>query len=187
MQDSGSVPVTLLLRSWAEGDRSREDELFTAVHAQLLRIAEHQMRAERAGHTLDPAALVSEAYLRLRSANPDFVDRVHFFAIASRVMRRVLIDHARRRLADKRGGGLRVVTLQTDLQVAGSPSVDASRLETVLARLEQLDARKAEIFCLRHLAGLSNEEIATHAGLSPRTVRRELLFVRAFIRRELAS
>lgn len=180
-------PVTRLLRRWAAGDRSCEDELFESVYGELSRIAEHQMRGERPGHTLEPAALVSEAYLRLCGAGQDYTDRVHFYAIASRVMRRMLIDHARAREADKRGGGAQVVTLQTDIQAADSPPVDASRLEDALARLERLDPQKAEFVALRHLAGLSNAEIARRAGVSERTVRRALEFARAFVRRELAG
>jgi RNA polymerase sigma factor (TIGR02999 family) len=186
MADPDTAPVTRLLRRWSAGDRSCEEELFGAVYDELVRIAERQMRAERPGHTLDPPGLVSEAYLRLCAADQDYADRVHFFAVAARVMRRFLIDHARARDADKRGGRQHAVTLRTDLQAADDPPVDAARLEKAIAKLERLDARKAEFFRLRHLAGMSTDEIAAHANASARTVRRELQFVRAFVRRELA-
>lgn len=181
-----AVPVTRLLRRWSAGDRSCEAELFDAVYAELSEIGERHMRMERAGHTLEPAALVHEAYLRLREADQNLTDRVHFFAIASRVMRRLLIDHARARQADKRSGGARLVTLRTDLDAPESPPVDASRLEEALARLERLDPQKAELVAMRHLAGLTNEEIADQKGISERSVRRGLAFARAFVRRELA-
>lgn len=187
MADSESSPVTRLLRRWTDGDRSCEAELFDAVYAELERIAEHQMRGERAGHTLEPTALVHEAYLRLRESDQVYEDRVHFFAIASRVMRRLLIDHARARRAEKRGGDAPVVTLRTDLDAAETPLVDAGRLETALSRLEELDPQKANFVAMRHLAGLSNAEIAGLSGVSERTVRRGLVFARAFVRRELAT
>lgn len=145
------------------------------------------MQSERADHTLEPAALVHEAYLRLRDSDQEFVDRTHFFAIASRVMRRLLIDHARALRADKRGGDARLVTLHTGIDAPQAPPVDAERLEAALARLEAYDAQKAEYVAMRHLAGLSNAEIAAQAGVSERTVRRALAFARAFVRRELAG
>lgn len=179
--------VTRLLRRWTAGDRSCETELFDAVYSELSKIAEHQMRGERAGHTLEPAALVHETYLRLLESDQAFEDRVHFFAIASRVMRRLLIDHARARRADKRGGEAQVVTLRTDLDAAETPLVDAGRLESALSRLEELDPQKAEFVAMRYLAGLSNAEIAALSNVSERTVRRALAFARAFVRRELAG
>lgn len=187
MRDRDKPPVTRLLRLWSSGDHACEEELFGAVYDELADIAELQMRGERPGHTLEPAALVSEAYLRLCGADREYTDRVHFFAIASRVMRRLLIDHARARGADKRGGGAQVVTLQTDLEDAGTDPLDADRLEQALEALERFDPRKADFVAMRHLAGLSASEIAGQAGLSERTVRRELEFARAFVRRELAG
>ena len=180
-----ALPITHLLERWCQGDRSSEDELFAAVHSELTLIAERLMRHERPGHTIDPASLVSEAYLRLRTSDLICVDRVHFYAVAARVMRRFLIDYARARRADKRGGGA-VVTLQTDLQGAGAAPLSVRRFEQALSALERLDPRKAEFVVLRHLTGLSNAEIAAGANVSERSVRRDLSYARAFIRREIA-
>lgn len=187
MSAPDGTPVTRLLERWSEGDRSCEAELFEAVYDELAGIADVHMRRERPGHTLEPAALVHEAYLRLRDSGQPFADRVHFFAIASRVMRRLLTDHARARSADKRGGGTELVTLHTDLRVAESSLVNAARLEDALETLGRIDAQKAEFVVMRHLVGMRTADIATTAGVSERTVRRDLAFARAFIRRELAG
>ena len=183
----GEVPVTMLLRRWSAGDRSVEEVLFRAIYGELERIAGRLMGNERDDHTLRPAALVSEAYLRLQKAGLEYSDRRHFLAVAARVMRRYLVDHARARARLKRGGGGEPVTLQTGLLPAPSAPPDILVFDRALRRLEAQDARKARFVELRHLAGLKNEEIAELAGVSLRTVKRELAFARAFLRAEIEA
>jgi RNA polymerase sigma factor (TIGR02999 family) len=179
------VPVTTLLRRWSAGDRSVEDALFAAIYGDLRRIASRIMRREQSGHTLQPTALVNEAYLRLEQSDVDFGDRTHFLSVAARVMRRFLVDHARGRARLKRGGAGERVTLDPALMRASDEPLDILAFDRALSRLEALDARKAEFVQLRHLAGLGLDEIADMAGVSTRTVKRELQFARAFLRSEL--
>lgn len=185
MSDSDEASITLLLDRWRQGDRSAERQLFDAIYIELRRLAGQLMRAERRDHTLQPTALVHEAYLRLLPAAADLRDRVHFFAVAARVMRRVLIDYARARGRAKRAGVGQQVTLSEDVMRGASGDVDLLVLDQALDRLESLDERKARFVEMRYLAGLSNNEIAAASGVSERTVKRELQFGRAWLRREI--
>lgn len=185
MKDADANPITLLLERWKEGDPSAERQLFDLLYAELKQLAGRLMRAERSDHTLQPTALVHEAYLRLVPAAVDWRDRSHFLAMAARVMRRVLVDHARARGRIKRAGDPRKVTLEENLVPAASGDVDILFLDQALDRLEALDERKARFIEMRYLAGLSNREIAEAAGVSERTVKRELQFGRAWLRREI--
>lgn len=187
MPDLRQTPVTLLLQRWKGGDATAERELFELLYAELKRVAVRLMESERAGHTLQPTALVNEAYLRLAPADVDWQDRGHFLAMAARVMRRALVDHARARGRGKRGGGAQQVTLDGDAMPAGSDAVDFLVLDRALDRLQALDERKARFVEMRYLAGLSNREIADAAGVSERTVKRELQFGRAWLRSELEA
>lgn len=185
MPELDGTPVTLLLRRWRAGDAAAERQLFDALHAELKRMAGRLMRGERGEHTLQPTALVNEAYLRLAPADIDWEDRTHFLAVAARVMRRVLVDHARARARDKRGPGARRVTLDPDAVPSPDGAVDFLAVDRALDRLEASDARKAKFLEMRYLAGLSNREIAAAAGVSERTVKRDLQFGRAWLRSEL--
>lgn len=185
MTESNEAPVTRLLAQWREGDGESETELFQTIYAELEHLAGHLLRSERGNHTLEPPSLVSECYLRLKGSDQNYVDRSHFFAVATRVMRRLLIDHARGRARAKRGGAWHQVTLHTELQAAPDDPVDILAFERALQKLEAADARKGEFVQLRHIAGLSNTEIAELCGVSTRTVKRDLQFARAFIRHEL--
>ena len=187
MADSEATPITQLLRRWREGDPAAERELFDVLHAELRRLAGHFMRGERRDHTLQPTELVHEVYLRLRPAEVEWRDRVHFFAMAGRVMRRVLTDHARARKRAKRAGVGRQVTLDDEVMPGGAGAVDFGVLDQALDRLEAQDERKARFVEMRYLAGLSNHEIAEAAGTSERTVKRELQFARAWLRRVIAE
>src|SRR5579863_10160868 len=141
--DAEAKKVTALLHDWRAGDRSALDQLVPIVYAELRKLAASFMRGERPGHTLRPTDLVSEAYLRLLGAPPsDFADRAHFFAIAGRTMRQILVDHARRRGRDKRGGGDRPVTIDEDAIATDRPEVLVA-LDDALVELESFDARKA--------------------------------------------
>lgn len=143
------------------------------------------MGPERRDHTLQPTELVNEAYLRLCPGAGAWNDRVHFLAVAARVMRHVLVDHARARASRKRSGAGRPVTLNEAVMPAASPSIDLQVLSDALDRLEAHDERKARFVEMRYLAGLTNDEIAQVAGVSARTVKRELQFGRAWLRREI--
>ena len=173
---AGQTEVTRLLRAGAAG----RDALFEHVHAELRALAGARMRGERGGHTLQATALVHEAWLRLVDhRNADWRDRAHFYGAAGEAMRRILIDHARRAAAEKRGRGLERVTLgalESELEVEADEAV---ALAEALARLEQHDPRAAEVTRLRFFAGLSVEETAQALGLTPRTVHREWTYARA--------
>jgi RNA polymerase sigma factor (TIGR02999 family) len=174
--------VTTLLREWAQGNQAAGDQLFPILYGELRRQAGRYMRRERRCHTLQPSGLVNEAYLRLAgSPDLDWHDRAHFFAIASRVMRQVLVDHARRRKAAKREGCL--VTLDD----ADAPAVplDVLDLESALAELDALDPRQARVVELRFFGGLDVDETADVLGLSARTVKREWKTARAWLQRRL--
>lgn len=155
------------------------------VYAELRTIAAKHLRSERSGHTLQPTALVSEAYLRLRGlGDVPWHDRAHFFAIASRIMRRVLVDHARASLAQKRGAGSPMVQLAEGLHEGGTPSMDAEQLIDLDRALDQLAAeepRLSRFIELRFFGGLKIEEIAELLGCSPRTAKRDWTFARAWL------
>lgn len=184
---AGALPskapaVTTLLRAWAQGDEAAGERLFPLLYGELRRQAARYMRRERRGHTLQPSGLVNEAYLRLAgSPAPDWHDRTHFFAIAARVMRQVLVDHARRRQAAKREG------CQVTLEDAGAPEapLELLDLESALAELVALDPRQARVVELRFFGGLDVDETAEVLGLSPRTVKREWQTARAWLQHRL--
>lgn len=144
-------PITLLLRRRSAGDQSAESELAALIYAPLHEIAERQMRGERVGHSLSPTALVHEAWLRLAAGQAlPAADRLQFYALAARRMRQVLVDHARRRSADKRGAAVHPVTLTDAMAVADSQDIDALALEQALTQLAELDPRKAQVVELRY-------------------------------------
>jgi RNA polymerase sigma factor (TIGR02999 family) len=179
--------VTRLLRRWGDGDESALAALMPAVHDELRRLARSYMRRERDGHTLEPTALVHEAYLRLVDQREvRWASRGHFFALAAQAMRRVLVDHARAHAAAKRGGRAERVTLSG--VAAATPEVsdvDILWLHEALEALAALDARQARVVELRHFAGLSVEEVADVLGISPATVKREWATARAWLAHRL--
>jgi RNA polymerase sigma factor (TIGR02999 family) len=179
-----SSRITVLLQRSREGDKDALESVLPLLYRELRRIAAGQLARERAGHTLQPTALVHEAYLRLVDQEQrDWVDRGHFLALAATAMRRVLVHHAERRAAAKRGGDLRRVTLPAEL--AGEDLPDMIALDRALERLAAIDPRGAQVVELRFFGGLSNEEAAGVLGLSSRTVEREWRVTRAWLRREL--
>lgn len=179
-------PVTGLLVDWANGDASAFDRLVPLVHHELRRLARRQMHGERAGHTLQTTALVNEAYMRLLGLERvRWQDRGHFFAMAARLMRRVLVDHARSRQYQKRGGGSEHVVFDEELVAAGERPADMVALDDALALLAVVDKRKSDVVELRFFGGCSVEETAQALGVSPETVMRDWRFAKAWLLREL--
>jgi RNA polymerase sigma factor (TIGR02999 family) len=179
--------VTVLLRDWKSGDPQALQELMPLVYAELHRLAISFMRGERPNHTFRPTELVSEAYVRLaESSQAGFNDRVHFFAVAARTMRHVLVDHARARGAAKRGDGQRPVTLEEAVVAADRPDAMLA-LDEAIAALEKLDDRKARVVEMHYFAGLTQDEIAEALDVHVNTVARDLRFSEAWIRRHLSG
>jgi RNA polymerase sigma factor (TIGR02999 family) len=183
-----SASNTELLALWGEGRRDALDELVPFVYSELRRLARAQLARERLGHTLQPTALVNEVFLRLGSYQRiPWQDRAHFFAVAARIMRRVLVDHARRRRAAKRGGKQEPITL-SESHVQGKPlNVDLIALDEALDRLEKKDARQSTVVEMRYFGGLSDEEIAEALGTSVPTVKRDWRVAKLWLRRELST
>lgn len=177
--------VTQLLLDWSHGDEASLEELLPLIYDELRQLAHVQMLRERRDHTLQTTALVHEAYLRLvDQQRVSFRGRAHFFGAAARVMRRLLVDHARRRLTEKRGGGAKVA-LDEALAMAPRRAAELVALDGALADLERLDRRQCHIVELRYFAGLTLEETAAAVGVSPTTVKREWSVARAWLYRQL--
>jgi RNA polymerase sigma factor (TIGR02999 family) len=180
--------VTAMLDAWSRGDVHALDRLLPLVYAELRQIAARRLRGERAGHTLQPTALVHEAYLRLvEQRNVDWQDRAHFYGVAAQVMRRVLVDHARRHAARKRGDGAHRVPLEDVVQVLAAPDTSVLGLDQALTRLEQVDPSLAQIVELRAFGGMTIEEAAHVLKVSPSTAKREWRTAKAWLTRELGS
>jgi RNA polymerase sigma-70 factor, ECF subfamily len=178
--------VTELLRAWGDGDDGALEQLTPLVEAELRRLARGYMRRERPGHTLQTTALVNEAFLRLTDARSvQWQDRAHFLAISARLMRRVLVDHARSRGYRKRGGGAERVTLDEGQVIAPEPEVDVVALDRALQSLAEMDARKSRVVELRYFGGLSVEETAEVLKVSTDTVKRDWRLAKLWLLREL--
>ncbi|HEV2247590.1 MAG TPA: sigma-70 family RNA polymerase sigma factor [Terriglobia bacterium] len=183
--DSGAKPVTVLLARWSAGDQSALDALLPLVYTELRDIARRFLSAERPGHTLQSTALVHEAYLRMVDQSPSGIEsRMQFFAVAARLMRQILVDHARERQASKRGGG-NVITLDESAEIAPKQDLDLLALDDALNELSRLDERQARIVELRFFAGLSIEETSRVLDVSPVTVTRSWTNARLWLQREL--
>ena len=177
--------VTELLVKWGAGDSAAPNELFSVVYDELRRLARSYMRRERPGHTLETTSLVHEAYLRLSGQNALWRNRAHFFGVAAQMMRRILVDHAKRRQTAKRGAGFQQLSLDTARLISNQPELNLVTLDGVLERLEQMDPQRGRIVELRFYGGLSNEESAEVLGISRATVQRQWAGARAWLRREL--
>ena len=194
MQRPDAREITHLLKAWAGGDRGALDQLTPVVYERLRRMAAHYLRQERQGHTLQPTALVHDAFVRLLDgADVNWRDRGHFYAVASNVMRRVLVDAARARLAEKRGAGAPRADHSTAfdfdrLPAAGSDDAQMlCDLDAVLSALARLDPRRAQVVELRFFGGLTVEETALALDTSPQTVMRDWKVARAWLARELGA
>lgn len=177
--------MTMLLRDWRAGSEEALHELTPLVYGELHKLAVVYMRGERAGHTMRPTDLVGDAFLRLaQGQNPEWDDRVHFFGIAARIMRQILVDYARKRNAEKRGAGEHPVTLEDGLVGAEGPA-ELLALHDALQALAKFDERKARAVELRSFGGLNQQEIATVLGVHVNTVASDLRLADAWLRREL--
>jgi RNA polymerase sigma-70 factor (ECF subfamily) len=180
--------ITRLLTGWRQGDRAALDELWPLIRTELHRLARRHLNRERQNHTIQPSSLVQEAFVRLMpGADAGWHNRTHFFAVASQVMRHVLVDYARQRLRQKRGGA--AVHIPIDAAVVLSPEQveQIVAVDLALQRLAKDDERKSRVFEMRFFGGLTVEEIAGILGVAPNTVIRDWSFARAWLRRELGS
>jgi RNA polymerase sigma-70 factor (ECF subfamily) len=178
--------VTALLHAWRAGDQSALDRLFPVVHGELRRIARRYMARERQGHTLQPSALVNEAFLRLVDVHGvQWQDRAHFFALSAQMMRRILVNYALARGAGKRGGAARQVSLDEAMVVSPARDSELVELDAALQLLAKVDPRKAQTVELRFFAGLSVEETAVVLKVSPQTVLRDWKLSKTWLAREM--
>ncbi len=179
--------VTRLLSELRQGSRSALEQLTPLVVNELHRLAKHYMRGEAEGHTLQATALVNEAYMKLVNMELDWQSRAHFFAVAATQMRRILVDHARSKLAEKRGGKILRVTLEENLNANAESNHDLIFIDELLSQLNEFDARAARLFELRLFAGLSNNEIAAVEDISMSSVEREIRVAKAWLLNELKN
>lgn len=186
MSPASSTQINRLLAEWGRGDQEAREELIPVVYDELRRIERRRLWHERPDHTLQSAALVNEAYLRLVGSKPlEWQNRAHFFGVAAQMMRHILVDHARNRLAAKRGAGAPRLQLDPEIASPQQTEVDVVALDGALTKLAGLDSRASRLIELRFLGGLSVEETAVVLGISPRTVKREWAAARAWLRLEM--
>ena len=186
MSAASSQEITALLAAWGSGDQTALDQLMPLVYDELRRIAHRYLGRERVGHTLQSAALVNEAYLKLLGERQmDWQNRAHFFAVAAQAMRQILVDYARTRNRDRRGGGAQRVSLVDALAVADEQSAELVALDDALNGLAVFDKRKSKVAELRFFGGLSVEETAEVLHVAPITVMREWRLAKAWLYREL--
>ena len=180
--------ITQLLAEWSEGNQSALDELYPLVYDELHRLARRYMSRERQDHTLQTTALINEAYVRLvDQKNVHWANRSHFFAISAQIMRRILIDHARRHAYAKRGGGAQQVSLEEAAIVSRAAGAELLRLDEALKSLAHMDPRRSQVVELRYFGGLNNEEIAGVLNISENTVTRDWNMARAWLHQQLSE
>jgi len=185
---SGTSDITRLLRAWSEGNKEALDRLTPLVHGELRRMARRLMAAQRLNHTLQATALINEVYLRLVDVQQvSWQDRAHFFALCALAMRQILVDYARRRGSEKRGGDQVSIELEESLASDSTNQIDLLELDEALNRLAKLDPRKSQVIELRFFGGLSVRETAEALKISPETVHRDWKFARAWLYGELSG
>ncbi len=186
MHRKSTTPVTDLLVRWRSGDQQALDELVPLVYDELRRLAHHYLRQERSDHTLQSTALVHEAYMRLAGQHPpEWRDRTHFFGIAARIMRQILVEYARGRGAAKRGGQACRVTLDATIAAPTQLDVDVVELDRALTHLAELDPQQSRIVELRFFGGLTIDDTSQVLGISPATVKRDWVTARAWLFRAM--
>ncbi len=179
--------VTQLLRQWRSGDEAALDKLTPVVYDELKRLARGIFKSERADHTLQPTALVNEAFLGLVGTDVGWQDRAHFFALAARMMRRILVNHANAKKAAKRGDGQKAFALDEELVIGTTSDQQVIALNDCLEALQSIDERKAHILELHYFGGLTYKEMAETLNLSTSTLDREIRFARAWLQKELQN
>jgi RNA polymerase sigma factor (TIGR02999 family) len=180
--------VTALLGDWSRGNHNALNQLLPLVYAELRRMATRQLRSERPNHTLQPTALVHEVYLRLVDQRQvDWRSRAHFFGVAAQVMRRILVDHARRHAAGKRGEGVRCVSVDDATEIPGAGEIPILAFDRALNQLQEVDADLARIVELRAFGGLTIEQAAHVLDVSPSTAKRDWRTAKAWLTRELSA
>jgi RNA polymerase sigma factor (TIGR02999 family) len=187
MNEAQSDEITQLLVAWSHGEESALETLTPIVYGELRRLAQSYMRRERAEHTLQSTAIVHEAFIRLIDQNVEWQSRAHFFAIAARMMRRILVDHARAKSRAKRGSGMTHVDIDDQTMQSPARSVDLMALDEALEHLAKIDPQRGRIVELKYFGGLSNEESANVLGISTATVQRQWSGAKAWLYRELSS
>jgi RNA polymerase sigma factor (TIGR02999 family) len=185
---SNSIQITELLVSWSKGEASALEDLMPVVYDELRKIARRLMRGQGSDHTYQTTDLIHEAYLKLvDNSEKQWQNRAHFFGVASRAMRHILVDHARAKQTKKRGGSARQVTLEETAVFSSDVSGEIIALNAALEDLAKLDQRKAQVVEMKYFGGLTTEEIAEVIGVSPETVKRDWRFARTWLRRELTA
>jgi RNA polymerase sigma factor (TIGR02999 family) len=179
--------ITRLLNRWADGDEAALETVTPLIYGELRNIARQVFSREQGHHTLQPTALVHEAYVKLVGVDTEWQDRAHFYALAARMMRRLLVNHANANRAKKRGGGAAKVTLHEELVPGRTPEDDVLELDAALADLAVNDRRKAEILELHYFGGLTHEQTAVAMNISESTVRRELRLAKIWLRKSLSD
>ncbi len=180
--------ISVILKDWSGGNRASADVLLSLVYDELRKIAGNYLRKERSGHTLQPTALVHEAYMKLIDISDiNWQDRAHFFAVSANVMRHILVDHARAKLAEKRGGEAQRIALEDAISLSNEPNIDLLAVDEALKELAEFDEQQSRIVELRFFGGLTIEETAHVVGISPATVKREWAMAKAWLHRKLKS
>ena len=180
--------ITQILHEWSDGDAQAADRLLPFVYEELRRLARNYLSKERAGHTLQPTALVHEAYLRLiDQTRTTWQSRVHFYAVAANMMRRILVNHARDRSAQKRGGEFQIVPLDESVEANGKDTIDVVRLDEALKNLQKFDERKSRVVEMRFFGGLTEKEISEFLEISEKTVRRDWTMAKMWLQREMMN
>lgn len=187
METPPSNEITLLLLQWSRGDRAALDELMPVIYQELRKLARGYLRRERDDHSLQPTALINEAYLRLIKHDfPEWQSRRHFFGVAAQLMRQILVEHARTHATDKRGGGVAELPLDEAWLYSGEKAEEVVALDDALIALAKFDERKVRIIELRYFGGMSLEETAAALGLSIATIGHETRLARAWLHREMS-
>lgn len=188
MSSSQAQEITKLLHDWSQGDQDALAQLIPVVYRELRKLASSYLRAERAEHTLQPTALIHEAYLRLVAQEfPEWKNRAHFYGVAAQLMRQILVEHARARVALKRGGAGEKVSLDEIISLPQQRAAELVALDDALSSLASFDERKARVIELRFFGGLTEEETGQALNISVATVRRDLRLAEAWLRREMSA